>query len=386
MLFVCAFIHLLTFSFLLFSSLSLSLFTHPPLYPFPPRSLSFSLFPQQIIEHTEFVEDGTLQPFQSSRPYHKRCMQQKISSGGQVQYIHPNQLVVPEEYSNVGTFPDKFVVDGFIVCIDVSADLDDPKSQQREFLSRLLPAVFGMKRVHTVIALTKYDIAREPSIAAANEILAKFRRQLTVIEVSALKGVNVDVCFLVLAHLVDSKRPRTRISTFGESFGHLKDRIRRNEETFQLVLDERILDFCLPLSKARALVENEVEFLLLQELCGKDRVNKLIKAKLNYLKEIAVKKKLAQFSDFLRISLELFLPNLSLQDNLQTCRDAIESHTKFLTYFYQATEDWRENFALLKDENVAKVPVSFFDEPEGKKVIQEYIDKVKKELCVLALV
>ena len=223
----------------------------PSLFPSSSSSSSSSFSSStQILEHTEFFEDGTLKPFSSTKPYHKRCIQKTITSGGQVQYVHPDQLAVPEEFSGVEKFPEKFVVDGFIICIDVSSDLDVPGNPQREFLEKLLPALLGVKKTHVVVAFTKFDIAKETCIAAANEILAKTKRQLTVIEASAEKGVNVDLCFLVLAHLVDSKLPRTKITTFAEADLNLKERIRKNEETFQQVLDERVVDFSIPIHQA----------------------------------------------------------------------------------------------------------------------------------------
>ena len=292
-----------------------------------------------------------------------------------MEYVHPNQLVVPDEYTNAGRFPEKFVVDGYIVCIDVSADLDSPSSQQREFLGRLLPALMSVRKVHIVVALTKFDIAREASITAANELLAKCKRQLTVIEVSALEGVNVDVCFLVLAHLVDSKRPRTRIPPFSVALGHLKERVRKNEESFQNVLTSKITDFSLPVRKAQALLENEVEYLVLQELRGRDRVEKMIKAHLRYLREGKIKSKMANYLDHLQPALQLFLFGLSLVDTLESCKETIRNHEKFSAYF---TENalWRDDNAVLKQETVTHVPISILEEPEGKKVLQQHMDKV----------
>lgn len=329
----------------------------------------------QIVEHTEFVEDGNLQLYPFVKPYHKRCIQQKLVSGGKVQYLHPDQLAVPDEYTNVGRFPEKFVVDGYIICVDVSENLSDPQSQQREFLGRLLPAIMSVKKAHIVVAYTKFDIAKESSVTAANEILARCKRQVTIIEVSALEAVNVDVCFLVLAHLVDSKRPRTKIPTFTTAFAHLKERVRKNEGSFQTVLSAKIIDFSLPLSRARALLENEVEFLVLRELRGKERVDRLIKAQLKYLKEGVLKAKITDFIDHLRASLQIFLQKLSLNDTHESCKKAIITHEKFSAYFVE-NMDWRDDVEFLKQQHVTQVPFSILDEPEGTRVLQEHMDKV----------
>lgn len=328
------------------------------------------------------MEDGNLQLFPFSKPYHKRCIQQKLVSGGKVQYVNQNQLAMPEEFS-AGRFPEKFVVDGYIICIDVSADLDNPASQQRVFLNDLLPSILGVKRAHVVVAYTKFDSARESSIAAANELLAKCKRQVTVIEVSALEGVNVDVCFLVLAHLVDSKRPRTRISSYAEAHSHLKERVRKVKESFQTVLCSKVTDFSLSLRSARNLLENEVEFLVLRELCGRDRVDPLIREQLRSLKENRIKTKLMHFLDYLQACLELFLLQLTLSDTVDTCKRTIRTHKKFLNYFME-NKDWRDDVTVLKEEKVTHIPFSILDEPEGRDVLQQHMDKVKQQFAILS--
>ena len=302
-----------------------------------------------------------------------------------MQYIHPDQLAVPDEFSNVARFPDKFTVDGYIICIDVSDDeLPEPQSTQREFLGRLLPVIIGVKKAHIVVALTKFDTAKEKSIAAANEILSKCKRQATVIEVSAFEGVNVDVCFLVLAHLVDSRRPRTRILNFSVANANLRERVRRNEESFQSLLSAKITDFSLSLPVARKTLENEVEFKLLRELKGIDRVDRLIRAQLKYLKEGVIKSKTNHFLDHIRASLELFVVHLSLDDTLETCIEKIHNHDKFSAYFTDSA-DWKNDVQLLKQEHTTQVPFSLLREKEGTKLLHERIDVVSVVLYYITL-
>ena len=44
--------------------------------------------------------------------------------GGKVQYIEPDQLSLPDDYSNVKRFPERNVTtDGYVVCVDGSAPL-----------------------------------------------------------------------------------------------------------------------------------------------------------------------------------------------------------------------------------------------------------------------
>ena len=321
------------------------------------------------------MEDGNLRLYPIVKPYHKRCIQQKLVSGGKIQYVHPDQLAVPDEFTDVTRFPDKFTVDGYIVCIDVSEDLDDPASVQREFLGWLLPVIMSVKKAHVVVALTKFEIAREKAVAAANEIVSKCKRQVAIVEVSALEGVNVDVCFLVLAHLVDSRRPRTRVLSFSAAYAHFKERVRKNEESFQSLLSDKITDFSLSLPVARKMLENEAEFFVLRELKGSDRVDRLIRAQLKYLKEGVVKSKMGDFLDHIRASLELFLVRVCLEDTPDTCLATIPNHEKFSAYFVKNAE-WRDDVELLKQQHTTQVPFSVFREKEGRRLLQERIDSV----------
>ena len=158
-------------------------------------------------------------------------------------------------------------------------------------------------------------------------------------------------------------------------YAHLKERVRKNEESFQAVLSARIVDFSLPLSRARALLENEVEFLVLRELRGKERVDRLIRAQLKYLKEGVVKAKMTDCLDNLRACLEIFLPELSLNDTLESCKNIMKSHDKFSAYFTE-NPDWRDDVGFLKQAHVTHVPVSFLDELEGIRVLEQHMDKV----------
>ena len=191
------------------------------------------------------MDDSSLKPFPFTKPYHKRCTQLKLQSGGKITYIEPDQLALPEQYDDVvGKFPDKFLVDGFILCVDVSSSFTDAQSPQKEIFERLLQNLLTAKKP-IVVALTKYDRAREPSVACVSEVLAHSKKQLPVVEASALRGVNVDMCFLVLAHLVDPKKPKTRIIPFSEAKAQLEDRIRKNEVSFQQVTNCRAIPPCL---------------------------------------------------------------------------------------------------------------------------------------------
>lgn len=298
----------------------------------------------------------------------------KLQSGGKVTYLEPNQLALPEHFTEVPKFPDKFSVDGFIVCVDVSTHFDHPSDPQKEFFDRLLLNLLSTKKP-VVVACTKFDRCKASSVASVAEIIARSKKQVPIVEVSALKGVNVDTCFLVLAHMVDVKKPKTKIVSYAESKALLDERVRRNEEAFQTVLDEQ-LDFSVSLEQASSRLRPVVEHQVLVDLCGKERVKKLIQAKLNYLKLLMVKAKSSQFVKMLPHIFVAMLPTLELEATPQSAVAALRSSPKFGRYFVDV-ENWKENMEFLRTSLEDAVPFEILHEEQALEMLVNHINEVR---------
>ncbi len=323
------------------------------------------------MEHTEFVDDSSLKAFSTTKPYHKRCTQLKLQSGGKVTYIEPDQLALPEQYTNVPKFPDKFVVDGFVACVDVSTLFND---LQKDSFERLLQNLYGTKKP-VVVAFTKYDRAKEASVMAVGDLLGKFKKQAHTIEVSAFKGVNVDTCFLVLAHLIDKNKPKTKVVSYSDSKAQLDERIRRNEEALQTVLDERLTDFSTSLADACKSLSPIVEYQILIDLSGLERVHKLIKAKLKYLKQVLIRDKLAAFVEMLPHILMAMIPVLELGSDLAYVKSLLEASDKFDKYFVRV-QNWKENKEFLKSSE-DQIPFEILEEEQAREVLKNYVEEVR---------
>ena len=296
-------------------------------------------------------------------------------------YIESNQLALPEHYQQVPKFPDKFAVDGFIVCADVSTSLNDPRDPQKQFLETLLGFIQGSKKP-VVVVLTKYDRAKAASVATITEIVSKYKKvQGPFIEVSAVKGVNVDMCFLVLAHLIDSKKPRTKVVSYSDSKAQLDERVRRLEVALQAVLDELVTDFYETLPDACSKLKSIPEFSLLKDLTGLERVNRLVKAKLNYLKQLWVKELCSHYEVMLPNILKQLLPSLDLNATSETAQALLKQNPDFGKHFVEVA-DWKENKDFLKKaEDFFKkaeelLPFSFLSEDGGSAILEKHINEV----------
>lgn len=321
------------------------------------------------------MDDSSLKPFSTTKPYHKRCMQIKLQSGGKVTYMEPDQLALPENYTDVPKFPDKFAVDGFVVCVDVSTRFDHPSDHQLNFFEQLLQNVLGTKKP-VVVACTKFDRAKQPSVAAVTEVVGRSKKQVQMVEVSALKGVNVDTCFLILAHLIDPRKPKTKVIPYAESKAQLDERTRKIEESFQLVLDNRLQDFSMSMEEASKCLRGATEYQMLADVSGQARTNKLIQAKLNYLKLQLVKSKTSQFLEMLPHILSAMLPVLELSATTDSAKSQLKSNIKFNKYFVDVCH-WRENMEFLKSASDDVVPFEFLEEDQGMEILERHMDEVR---------
>ncbi|KAL5480091.1 hypothetical protein EMCRGX_G023713 [Ephydatia muelleri] len=324
----------------------------------------------QIIEHTEFIDDSTFKPFSFPKPYYKRCSQLKIQSGGKVAYVHPDQLSLPENYK-ASSFPDKFLVDGFLVCIDISCDKPD---MEAEFVENLLASLVALRKP-VLVALTKFDIFKSGTVQVMQDIVAKMKKPVPpIVEVSALKGINVDLCFLLLAHLIDSKKPSSRLVPYTVAKQHMDDRIASCERSFQELLDRDLKDFTLPMEPAMNKFSGSPEYRLVVELCGAPRARRLIQAKLNYTKKIQVQKLTDEFLAHIKDLLEELLPDLELDATPEVCREKLKQLANFSTYFCEE-KNWEDNIPFLARANPT-IPFSLMSDSKATELVKAHIDKI----------
>ena len=297
-----------------------------------------------------------------------------MSSSGKTTYIDPNQLAVPEEYYG-GKFPRRFDVDGFIVCADVSTDFNDPRNPQRDFIELLLKSIVASKYRPVVLAMTKFDRVNESTAATVKDIVAKSKRVIPMIEVSALEGLNVDRCFLMLAHLVNKKLANPKMFTLSKSKRHRERYIQKMEEEFQTVLRIIPVQFDTPVEDARKMLEDHEEFTFLTNICGTKHINKIIRAKFTSLKQELVKEKQQVYIASLPQIFESILPNLELDATTKTCKEMLLASKDLSTYFVDVN-GWKNDEAFLKLRDDKHVPLEVLHEIVAEEFLQKHIDVV----------
>lgn len=289
-------------------------------------------------------------------------------------YVNPNQLTLPEEFANVDRFPDRGVsVDGFIVCVDLSAPFG-PTDLQRDFFTKLISSVQGSKKP-VVIACTKMDMAVPENLTVVKEVVDKLKKVPQLVEVSAHEGVNIDLCFLVLAHLVDSKKPRSRIVPYEEAKGIVDARVKKNETSFKGLLDWKLTDFAMAKETAFELVKKEIEWQSVAQLKGTERCKKLVRLRLSELWVAAIENKRKIFHEHLPGYISSLLTEVTLVDTVDTCLARVIEHKQFSEHFVN-TENWEENKEFLLSSS-SHVPISVLKSEVGLRCVQEHMHQLQ---------
>lgn len=180
---------------------------------------------------------------------------------------------------------------------------------------------------------------------------------------SSHEGVNTDLCFLYLAHLLDSRKSKSRVVSYEEANSVIKSRIKKNEASFNIALSHKLTDFTMPLVKAVELMMSEPEWHGVAQLKGKDRCTRLVKFRLVELLGEEVKKQEKIFLELLPEYLHHLLPEVTLTDTYDTSMTLLRQHPEFSNHFIEI-DDWENDNEFIFSFS-RKIPISLL-EKEGQ--------------------
>lgn len=115
----------------------------------------------QVIEHTEFIDDASFQPFKGGKmePYAKRCSATKITSAEKLMYICKNQLGIEKEYEQKVLPDGKLNLDGFLCVFDVSVVPNRTIEKQIEIVANILNNLIKTKKPIVLVTTKRSERA-----------------------------------------------------------------------------------------------------------------------------------------------------------------------------------------------------------------------------------
>ena len=339
----------------------------------------------QIIEQTEFCQDGSFNVFSSAQPYVKRAFATKNlpSASGKVAYYGPDQFVDVQKYPNPEKFPDKFQIDGFVLCVDASFKFGTSPLDTQKYFEKLISEALQTKKP-LVIAATKFDKMNQATLEKLQAIVTSSkskRSQVVIVETSSINDINVDTVFHTLAEQMGGNKVRFRTKNlpYVEAKKIVEERKQQARKDFDYLLGMSITDCQLKAQKGVELVKSHEAYQNFVKLYGSNTAKTIVRKHISKLHEAQVEKKRAEFLSNLPDYLSQVVPVVTPSANINNITKHIRSSEKFSQYFVVLEDDqqWEDSPVLTSPDNL--IPFQFLKGEEATQILQEYLVSAQQQ-------
>ncbi|XP_043283461.1 rho GTPase-activating protein 190 isoform X6 [Venturia canescens] len=341
-------------------------------------------FQFQVIEHTEFIDDASFQPFKGGKmePYAKRCASTKITSAEKLMYICKNQLGIEKEYEQKVLPDGKLNIDGFLCVFDVSVVPNRTIEKQVEIVANILNNLVKTKKP-VVLVTTKNDDANEQYVKEAEKLVMRkeYKNSIFIVETSAHENINIDLAFMLLAQTIDKTKIRSKVVPFAEAARARKELLDMSTESLQRLVRIHVTDYRALWSQASKKLGQHKEFTNFVELFGIDATQRLFRRHIKKLKDEQVAKKIQGYLDMLPEILHEICPDISnlINEEWSTVQQYIKEHPDFHQHFYECPEDISWIDYDFGENNSTKVPYDVLETPEAETVFKNHINALQQE-------
>ncbi|XP_032451674.1 rho GTPase-activating protein 190 isoform X7 [Nasonia vitripennis] len=341
-------------------------------------------FQFQVIEHTEFIDDASFQPFKGGKmePYAKRCASTKITSAEKLMYICKNQLGIEKEYEQKVLPDGKMNIDGFLCVFDVSVVPNRSIEKQVDIVANILNNLMKAKKP-IVLVTTKNDDANEQYVKEAEKLLMRkeYKGSILMVETSAHENINVDLAFMTLAQLIDKTKLRSKVIAFSEAARQRKELMDASTESLQRLIRMHVQDYRAIWSQSSKKLAQHREFTTFVELFGIDATQRLFRRHIKKLKDEQIAKKIQGYLDMLPDILHEICPDVSnlINEEWSNVQQYIKEHPDFDRYFYECPEDIPWIDYDFGENNTSKIPYDVLETPEAETVFKNHVNALQQE-------
>ncbi|KFV72971.1 Rho GTPase-activating protein 35, partial [Dryobates pubescens] len=155
----------------------------------------------------------------------------KLASAEKLMYFCTDQLGLEQDFEQKQMPEVKLLVDGFLLCVDVSRGMNRNFDEQLKFVSGLYGQL-GKTKKPVVVVLTKCDEGVERYIRDAHAF-ALGKKNLQVVETSARSNVNVELAFGTLVQLVERSRGKAKIVPYFEALKQQSQQLPAAQDKYE---------------------------------------------------------------------------------------------------------------------------------------------------------
>ncbi|XP_066437575.1 rho GTPase-activating protein 35 [Eleutherodactylus coqui] len=288
-----------------------------------------------VVEQTEFIDDQTFQPHRSTalQPYIKRAASSKLASAEKLMYFCTDQLGLEQDFEQKQMPEGKLLIDGFLLCVDVSRGMNRNFDDQLKFVSNLYTQLAKTKKP-IVLVLTKCDEGVERYIRDAHGF-ALNKKNLQVVETSARSNVNVDLAFTALIQLIDKSRGKSKIIPYFEALKQQSQQSAAAKDKYEWLVGRVVKshnDTWPNISRRMQSCSEYQDYVYLE---GTDKAKKLFQQHIQRLKQDHIERRRKVYLSVLPRALDVLVPDLDEIDHLSCPKVAklLESKPDFSNWF-----------------------------------------------------
>ncbi|XP_024074951.2 rho GTPase-activating protein 35 [Terrapene carolina triunguis] len=334
-----------------------------------------------IVEQTEFIDDQTFQPHRSTalQPYIKRAAATKLASAEKLMYFCTDQLGLEQDFEQKQMPDGKLLIDGFLLCIDVSRGMNRNFDDQLKFISNLYNQLAKTKKP-IVVVLTKCDEGVERYIRDAHTF-ALSKKNLQVVETSARSNVNVDLAFSTLVQLIDKSRGKTKIIPYFEALKQQSQQIAASKDKYEWLVSRIVKNHNETWSNVSRKMQSSPEYRDYVYLEGTQKAKKLFLQHVHRLKQEHIERRRKMYLAALPLAFDALIPNLDEIDHLSCIKveKLLETKPDFSKWFVVLDETpWDATSHIDNMENEC-IPFDLMETLPAEQLYEAHLEKLRNE-------
>ncbi|XP_016116323.1 rho GTPase-activating protein 35-like [Sinocyclocheilus grahami] len=334
-----------------------------------------------VVEQTEFIDDQTFQPHRSTalQPYIKRAASTKLASAEKLMYFCTDQLGLEQDFEQKQMPDGKLLVDGFLLCVDVSRGMNRNFDDQMKFVTNLYNQLAKTKKP-IVLVLTKCDEGVERYIKDSHTF-ALAKKNLQVVETSARSNVNVDLAFLTLVQLIDKSRGKPKIIPYFEALKQQSQQIASSKDRYEWLVSRIVKNHNETWPNINRRMQTSPEYKEYVFLEGTSKAKKLFQQHVHRLKQEHIEKRRKIYLSTLPQALNSLVPDLDEIDHLSWSgvQKVLENKREFSHWFVVLDDTPWETTPHIDNMEDERIPQDLLETPAAEQIYDAHLEHLRNE-------
>lgn len=334
-----------------------------------------------VVEQTEFIDDQTFQPHRSTtlQPYIKRAASTKLASAEKLMYFCTDQLGLEQDFEQKQMPEGKLMIDGFLLCIDVSRAMNRSFEDQIKFITNLYNQLAKTKKP-VVVVLSKCDEGVERYIKDSHTF-ALAKKNLQVIETSARSNVNVELAFLMLVQLIDKSRGKPKIIPYFEALKQQSQQIASAKDRYEFLVNRIVKNHNETWPNVSHRMKPALEYKDYVFLEGTAKAKKLFQQHVHRLKQEHIEKRRRAYLSTLPQALSVLLPELDEIDHLSWSgvQKVLETKRDFCQWFVVLDDTPWEITPHIDNMKDDRIPQDLLETPPAETIYETHLEQLRND-------